>query len=163
MPIGWGDSYTLKRNKWFLYTKYSKGERRKKKTQFLLFSINTKKIFSALYLSRASCGKNPVGPCRSMTGNDDDDDGWWSRAHFLLFSFIFLFFCFVFLLPLRRIYIGAVYNPWWKTLSGLGISIDEPLEYNQHNNGYSTRITHLSLNVLNIFFFFFFFFFGKFE
>jgi hypothetical protein len=96
-----------------------------------------------------------------MTGNDDDDDddGWWSRAHFLLFSYFL--FCFPSSFT-KNIYRFCI-QPWWKTLSGLGISIDEPLEYNQHNNGYSTRITHLSLNVLKIFFFFFFFFFGKFE
>jgi hypothetical protein len=28
----------------------------------------------------------------------------------------------------------------------MGISIDEPLEYNQHNNGYSTDHTHIQMS-----------------
>jgi hypothetical protein len=56
----------------------------------------------------------------------------------------------LFSIPYGILYVYSIYiagrpatmeNPF----GTMGISIDEPLEYNQHNNGYSTDHTHIQM------------------
>jgi hypothetical protein len=65
----------------------------------------------------------------------------------------------LFSIPYGILYVYSIYiagrpatmeNPF----GTMGISIDEPLEYNQHNNGYSTDHTHIQMSkiFLNLFF-----------
>jgi hypothetical protein len=64
----------------------------------------------------------------------------------------------LFSIPYGILYVYSIYiagrpatmeNPF----GTMGISIDEPLEYNQHNNGYSTDHTHIQMSkiFLNLF------------